>query len=398
MPAGESVSVGGRRDHRDGSRRGRRRGARLHAQLHDTGGAPVGRCGCRRQSLRHGRSSGSTRRCAPASSSRSRTSAHVARARLRDDRLVAVAGAHGDDPRGAGRQRRRLRPRRPRPVPEHGRDGCRHRRAAGVEEIAVCSPPGPDGDIDPVILAACVLAGAERVYRMGGAQAIAALAYGTEIGRAGRRDRRPRQPVRAGGQAPGLGRVGIDGFAGPSDLLVIADRRLAIRADRARPAGAGRARPGTLVVAVSTRRASCSTRWRGGWRGRRRDRRGRRGWSQVAGSPSRRSTLAEAFAPEHLQLLGPLAEALAPTATHAGCVFVGAQPAPRSATTSPAPTTCCRPAARRASRPACRPRTSGGGSPRCGSPTPARSPAPRRRSPAPRASSSTPSRWRSAIR
>src|SRR5690606_13571348 len=52
-------------------------------------------------------------------------------------------------------------------------------RAAGVEQVAVCAPPGPDGDAHPTILAACALAGASEVYRMGGAQAIAALAYGT---------------------------------------------------------------------------------------------------------------------------------------------------------------------------------------------------------------------------
>ena len=77
-------------------------------------------------------------------------------------------------------------------------------RAAGVESVAVCSPPGLDGQINPVILGACVLAGADEVYRMGGAHAIAALAYGTETVAAGRRDRRARQPVRAGGQAPAL--------------------------------------------------------------------------------------------------------------------------------------------------------------------------------------------------
>ena len=57
-------------------------------------------------------------------------------------------------------------------------------RAAGVLDVAVCSPPGADGQIDPTILGACRLCGVERVYRMGGAQAIAALAYGTEtVGR-----------------------------------------------------------------------------------------------------------------------------------------------------------------------------------------------------------------------
>ncbi len=53
-------------------------------------------------------------------------------------------------------------------------------RSAGVLEVAVCAPPGPDGQIDAAILGACRLCGVERVYRMGGAQAIAALAHGTE--------------------------------------------------------------------------------------------------------------------------------------------------------------------------------------------------------------------------
>ena len=53
-------------------------------------------------------------------------------------------------------------------------------RSAGVEEIAVCAPPGPGGEAHPVILAACVLCGVTEVYRMGGAQAIGALAFGTE--------------------------------------------------------------------------------------------------------------------------------------------------------------------------------------------------------------------------
>ncbi|HTD58669.1 MAG TPA: histidinol dehydrogenase, partial [Solirubrobacteraceae bacterium] len=53
-------------------------------------------------------------------------------------------------------------------------------RAAGVLDVAVCTPPGPDGQAHPAILAACRLCGVERVYRMGGAQAIAALAFGTE--------------------------------------------------------------------------------------------------------------------------------------------------------------------------------------------------------------------------
>ena len=53
-------------------------------------------------------------------------------------------------------------------------------RVAGVEQVVVCAPPGPGGRAHPVILAACVLCEVTEVYRMGGAQAIAALAYGTE--------------------------------------------------------------------------------------------------------------------------------------------------------------------------------------------------------------------------
>ncbi|HXW59302.1 MAG TPA: histidinol dehydrogenase, partial [Solirubrobacteraceae bacterium] len=53
-------------------------------------------------------------------------------------------------------------------------------RAAGVLDVAVCSPPGTGGEIDAAILGTCRLCGVERVYRMGGAQAVAALAYGTE--------------------------------------------------------------------------------------------------------------------------------------------------------------------------------------------------------------------------
>ena len=103
-----------------------------------------------------------------------------------------------------------------RPYPSTVVMGVVTARAAGVIDVAVCAPPGADGEIDPAILGTCRLCGVERVYRMGGAQAIAALAYGTEtvarvdviVG--------PGQPLRAGGQAAALRESsGIDGFAGP---------------------------------------------------------------------------------------------------------------------------------------------------------------------------------------
>ena len=94
-------------------------------------------------------------------------------------------------------------------------------RAAGVLDVVVCSPPGADGEIDRTILGTCRLCGVERVYRIGGAQAIAALAYGTEtVGRVevvvGPGNLYVQEAKRQLGAT-----VGIDGFAGPSDLVTV---------------------------------------------------------------------------------------------------------------------------------------------------------------------------------
>jgi histidinol dehydrogenase len=96
-------------------------------------------------------------------------------------------------------------------------------RVAGVREVVVATPPGTDGSVPGAVLAAAALAGVDRVYRMGGAQAIAALAFGTASV--------PRVDVVAG---PGnvyvalakrevFGSVGVDGVAGPTEILIVAD-------------------------------------------------------------------------------------------------------------------------------------------------------------------------------
>ncbi len=101
--------------------------------------------------------------------------------------------------------------------------GCVPARVAGVGRVAVASPPSANGRVHPAILAACAIAGVEELYALGGAQAIAALAYGTETIK--------RVDVIAG---PGnsyvnaakrlvFGEVGVDGIAGPSELVVVAD-------------------------------------------------------------------------------------------------------------------------------------------------------------------------------
>jgi histidinol dehydrogenase len=183
-------------------------------------------------------------------------------------------------------------------------------RVAGVEEVVVCAPGA-----HPLVQAAAALCGADELYSMGGAHAIAALAYGTESV--------PRVDVIVG---PGnlyvqeakrmvSGDVGIDGFAGPSDVVVLAsagaDPAL-VSIDLAAQAEHGE---GTIVCAVS-------------------DDAGLLDAVQVEpgdavaaliDAPDLQTALAfaEAFAPEHLELVGARAEALAPRVRNAGCVFVG---------------------------------------------------------------------------
>ncbi len=187
-------------------------------------------------------------------------------------------------------------------------------RAAGVEEIVVCTPQA-----HRVVLAACALCGVDTVLRVGGAHAVAALAYGTET--------IARVDVIAG---PGnewvqeakrqvSGDVGIDGFLGPSDVVVLADASAdpkLVSCDLLAQAEHG---DGTIVAAVSDDAALLE------------------GIDLAAGAVTGAAAalvkaadldealaFAEAFAPEHLELVGASAEALAPRVRSAGAVFVGA--------------------------------------------------------------------------
>jgi histidinol dehydrogenase len=193
-------------------------------------------------------------------------------------------------------------------------------RAAGVPEVAVCAPPGNNGDLDPIVLAACGLTEATAVYRMGGAQAIAALAYGTDSVAAVDVIVGPGNLYVQEAKRQVFGQVGIDGFAGPSDLLVIADASAdpePLALDLLAQAEHG---PGTLVIGVSTsgellselaeRLASAPDT-------------GAVARLVQVDSSAQALQLAQAFAPEHIELVGQHAEALAPRVTRAGCVFVG---------------------------------------------------------------------------
>lgn len=194
-------------------------------------------------------------------------------------------------------------------------------RSAGVHEVIVCSPPGRGGELHPAVLAAAGLTGVSAVYRMGGAQSVAALAHGTEsvpavdviVGPGNIYVQEAKRQVSS--------RVGIEGFAGPSDLAVLAGDRAdpdLIELDLLAQAEHGE---GTMVVAISSRRELLA------------DLHARLVQAPDTGAVARlvevgdaeqAVAVAQAIAPEHLELIGEDVEALAPRITRAGCAFVGA--------------------------------------------------------------------------
>jgi histidinol dehydrogenase len=198
-------------------------------------------------------------------------------------------------------------------------------RVAGVTEIAVCAPPGPGGRAHPVILAACVLCDVTEVYRMGGAQAIAALAFGTDSVEAVDVIVGPGNPYVQEAKRQLVGKVGIDGIAGPSELVVVAsvgaDPEL-IALDLMAQAEHGEDSP-VYCISPDSSLLDEVTEILG------------RLWpkrpsvanaevqlfdaADAAGALAR----AEEIAPEHLELVGEEAEALADRVRNAGCLFVG---------------------------------------------------------------------------
>ena len=96
-------------------------------------------------------------------------------------------------------------------------------RIAGCEEILMVTPPGPDGRVNPAILAAAEVCGIERIFKVGGAQAIAALAYGTESIPAVYKIIGPGNAYVAEAKKQVHGIVSTDTVAGPSEVLILAD-------------------------------------------------------------------------------------------------------------------------------------------------------------------------------
>lgn len=203
-------------------------------------------------------------------------------------------------------------------------------RVAGVERLVIACPT-PGGVVNPLVLLAARLAGVDTVYRIGGAQAIAALAYGTETIRPVDKITGPGNAYVAAAKRRVFGRVGIDMIAGPSEILVIADRTaepewialdLLSQAEHdasaqailltddagmaARVVGAVEARLATLE-----RRAIAEASWRD------------YGAVIVARDLEEAAALSNRVAPEHLELCTADPEALLPHIAHAGAVFLG---------------------------------------------------------------------------
>ena len=100
---------------------------------------------------------------------------------------------------------------------------CIPAKIAGCSEIVMVTPPSKDGKVNPVILAAAKIAGVKRIFKVGGAQAVAALAYGTESVPAVDKIVGPGNAFVAEAKKQVFGKVAIDMIAGPSEILVIAD-------------------------------------------------------------------------------------------------------------------------------------------------------------------------------
>ena len=204
-------------------------------------------------------------------------------------------------------------------------------QVAGVERL-VMTVPTPDGEVNPLVLLAARLSGIETVYRMGGAQAVAALAYGTETVRPVDKITGPGNAFVAAAKRQVFGKVGIDMIAGPSEILVIADsdndpdwiavdllsqaehdasaQSILITTDE----GFGRA----VVPAVEARLETLERREIAGpsWRD--------YGAVVVVRDLDEAARLSNRIAPEHLELCVADPDALAANIRHAGAIFLGA--------------------------------------------------------------------------
>ncbi len=204
-------------------------------------------------------------------------------------------------------------------------------KVAGVERLVVVCPT-PNGVVNPLVLLAAEIAGVDQVYRIGGAQAVAALAYGTETIAPVDKITGPGNAFVAAAKRRVFGKVGIDMIAGPSEILVIADKDnnpdwialdLLSQAEHdasaqsiliTDDAGFGQAVAAAVEARLETleRRAIAGESWRDF------------GAVIVVRDLAQAAALSNRVAPEHLELCVADPEGLSAQITHAGAIFLGA--------------------------------------------------------------------------
>ena len=204
-------------------------------------------------------------------------------------------------------------------------------RVAGVPEIVLVTPPGPDGAVNPVVLAAARIGGVTEAYRLGGAQAIAALAYGTATVRRVDKIVGPGNAYVALAKQRVFGRVGIDMVAGPSEVVVVADGSATsawVAADllaqaehdpMARAILITDSAPllDTVATAVEAQLAALPRREIA------RASLAANGALVLAADLAQAVEIANGLAPEHLELQVEDPERLLPHVRHAGAIFLG---------------------------------------------------------------------------
>lgn len=204
-------------------------------------------------------------------------------------------------------------------------------QVAGVDSIAIATPPGPGGRPHPYVLAAAHLIGVDEVLAMGGAQAIAALAYGTESVRAVDKIVGPGNLYVTLAKRAVVGAVGIDGVAGPSEVLIVASRGADARYVAADLVSQLEHDPLAWAVCVTEDEALAAEVQREFTRAAESAQRagiieaaaGRHGIVVVVDDMEEALRLSDDFAPEHLELQGDAAEALTDRIRCAGAIFVG---------------------------------------------------------------------------
>jgi histidinol dehydrogenase len=203
-------------------------------------------------------------------------------------------------------------------------------QVAGVQRLVMCAPT-PDGRANPLVLLAARLAGVDTVYRIGGAQAVAAMAYGTQTIAPVDKITGPGNAYVAAAKRRVFGRVGIDMIAGPSEILVVADgdndpdwialdllsqaehdesaQSILITTDAGLAAGVASAVEARLTTL--DRRAIAGASWRD------------YGAIITVRDLTEAAALTDRIAPEHLELCVADPAALAARIQHAGAIFLG---------------------------------------------------------------------------